>query len=149
VHPLLRTEVVLRLDPLEQERDAATEREHTARFEAEAQVQALTLAREALAEQQAQLRLITDAVPALIALVGKDLVYRFANETYRTWFARPPETVVGHTLLEVMGPLGYATVREHVERALGGADVQYEAMMPYPTGIRRVRTQLMPLRTRS
>jgi PAS domain S-box-containing protein len=140
---------VLRLDPLEQERDAATEREHTARLEAEAQVQALTLAREALAEQQAQLRLITDAVPALIALVGKDLVYRFANEAYRTWFARPPETVVGHTLLEVMGPFGYANVREHVERALGGADVQYEAMMPYPTGTRRVRTQLIPLRTRS
>jgi PAS domain S-box-containing protein len=140
---------VLRLDPLEQVRDAATEREHTARLEAEAQVQALTVAREALAEQQAQLRLITDAVPALIALVGKDLVYRFANETYRTWFARAPETLVGHTLLEVMGPLGYAKVREHVVRALGGADVQYEAVMPYPTGTRRVRTQLMPLRTRS
>ena len=133
----------------EWQRDAAATREHAARLEAEAQVRELTLAREALAEQRGQLQLITDAVPALIALVGKDLVYRFANETYRTWFARSPDTLIGHSLPEVMGPLGYETVREHVERALGGADVKYELVMPYPTGSRRVRTQLMPLRTRS
>ena len=47
-----------------------------------------------------------------------------------------------------MGPDGYQTVREHVERALGGAEVKYELWMPYPTGVRRVH-QLMPLRTRS
>ena len=131
------------------ERDAAAAREHAARLDAEAQVRELTQAREALVEQQARLQVITDAVPALIALVGKDLRYRFANETYRSWFARPPEEVIGHTLLEVMGTKGYETVREHVERALGGAEVKYELSMPYPTGVRRVRTQLMPLRTRS
>ncbi|HEY1334745.1 MAG TPA: PAS domain-containing sensor histidine kinase, partial [Myxococcaceae bacterium] len=100
-------------------------------------------------EQQGRLQIITDAVPALIALVGKDLRYRFANETYRTWFRRPPEEIIGRSLLEVMGRDGYETVREHVERALGGAEVKYELSMPYPTGVRRVRTQLMPLRTRS
>ena len=134
---------------VESQRDEAAEREHAARLEAEAQVRELTLAREALAEKQAQLQLITDAVPALIALVGKDLRYRFANETYRGWFGRPPESVIGRTLLEVMGPDGYGTVREHVERALGGADVKYEVLMPYPMGMRRVRSQLMPLRTRT
>jgi PAS domain S-box-containing protein len=133
----------------ESERDAAALREHAARLDAEAQVRALTQAREALAEQQGQLRVITDAVPALIALVGKDLRYRFANETYREWFARPLEEIVGHTLLEVMGPVGYETVREHVARALGGAEVKYELPMPYPSGVRRVRAQLVPLRTRS
>jgi PAS domain S-box-containing protein len=131
------------------ERDAAAAREHAVRLDAEAQVRALTQAREALAEQQSQLQVITNAVPALIALVGKDLRYRFANETYREWFARPPESLIGHTLLEVMGPHGYAAVREHVERALGGAEVKYELSMPYPTGVRRVRSQLMPLRTRT
>ena len=134
---------------VESQRDAADAREHRLRLEAEEQVRALTQAREALAEQRSQLKVITDAVPALIALVGKDLRYRFANEMYRTWFARPPEAVIGHTLLEVMGTKGYETVREHVERALGGAEVKYELAMPYPTGVRRVRTQLMPLRTRS
>ena len=105
--------------------------------------------REAQAEQQAQLQVITNAVPALIARVGKDLRYRFANETYREWFGRPPESLIGHTLLEVMGPNGYEAVREHVERALGGAEVKYELSMPYPTGVRRVRSQLVPLCTRS
>jgi len=133
----------------EVERDAAAAREHAARLDAEAKVSALTQARETLAEHQARMQIITDAVPALIALVGKDLRYRFANEVYRTWFGRPPEQIVGRTLLEVMGPDGYQTVREHVERALGGAEVKYELSMPYPTGVRRVRTQLMPLRTRS
>ena len=113
------------------------------------EVRELTGAREALDEQRAQLRVITDALPALIALVGKDLVYRFANETYRSWFGRAPEEVVGHSLLEVLGPAGFATVHEHVLRALGGAEVKYEVLMPYPMGARRVRTQLMPLRTRA
>ena len=133
----------------EAERDTAAARVHAARLDAEAQVRALTNAREALAEQQGQLRVITDAVPALIALVGRDLRYRFANETYRAWFGRPPEAIIGQSLLEVMGPNGFETVREHVERALGGAEVRYELWMPYPTGVRRVRSQLMPLRTRS
>jgi PAS domain S-box-containing protein len=133
----------------ESQRDEAAAREHAARLEAEAQVRELTLAREALAEKQAQIQVITDAVPALIALVGKDLRYRFANETYRGWFGRDPASVIGRTLVEVMGPQGYETVREHVEHALGGADVKYEVLMPYPMGVRRVRAQLMPLRTRT
>ena len=40
------------------------------------------------------MQIITDAVPALISLVGNDLRYRFANEIYRTWFGRPPEQIV-------------------------------------------------------
>ena len=133
----------------EEQRDLAIAREHAALLESEAQVRELTRARETLDEQRAQLRVITDAVPALIALVGKDLVYRFANETYRSWFGRPPEEVVGHSVLEVIGPAGFAIVREHVQRALGGAEVKYEALIPYPTGARQVRAQLMPLQTRT
>ena len=133
----------------EEQRDLAIAREHAALLESEAQVRELTRARETLDEQRAQLRVITDAVPALIALVGKDLVYRFANETYRSWFGRPPEEVVGHSVLDVIGPAGFAIVREHVQRALGGAEVKYEALIPYPTGARQVRAQLMPLQTRT
>ena len=133
----------------EEQRDLAIAREHAALLESEAQVRELSRARETLDDQRAQLRVITDAVPALIALVGKDLVYRFANETYRSWFGRPPEEVVGHSVLEVIGQAGFAVVREHVQRALGGAEVKYEALIPYPTGARQVRAQLMPLQTRT
>ena len=125
----------------EEQRDLAIAREHAALLESEAQVRELSRARETLDDQRAQLRVITDAVPALIALVGKDLVYRFANETYRSWFGRPPEEVVGHSVLEVIGPAGFAIVREHVQRALGGAEVKYEALIPYPTGARQVRSR--------
>ena len=105
--------------------DAAATREHAARLEAEAQVRELTLAREAMAEQRAQLRLITDAVPGSSPWWAR--TSSTASSTRPTAPGSPgsPETLIGHSLPEVMGPSEYETVREHVERALGGADVKY------------------------
>ncbi|MGE5376535.1 MAG: hypothetical protein ACM3XO_15865, partial [Bacteroidota bacterium] len=41
-----------------------------------------------LREDQKRLRLITDAIPALIAYMDSDRVYRFSNQAYEDWFGQ-------------------------------------------------------------
>jgi diguanylate cyclase (GGDEF)-like protein/PAS domain S-box-containing protein len=88
----------------------------------------------ALRESEAQLRLITDSVPALIAYVDAERRYRFANRAYQEWFGRRPEHVVGRHLREVMGEVAYRRILPHVERALAGQRASFETQVPYKLG---------------
>lgn len=45
---------------------------------------------QALRRSEQRLREITDAIPAAIAYVDKDRIYRYANKGYAGWFGGPP-----------------------------------------------------------
>ena len=60
------------------------------------------------AAREAELRLIADVLPMLVALVDRDLVYRFANRQYEHWLGIKPEDVVGRSIPAVVGPEGMA-----------------------------------------
>ncbi|MBV9243126.1 MAG: PAS domain S-box protein, partial [Acidobacteria bacterium] len=83
-----------------------------------------------------QLRLVTDAMPALISYVDKHQRYRFANQTYNEWFGVAPEEVVGKPVREVFGEQIYAVVQQYVRKVLGGEDVAFETEIQYP-GVKR------------
>ncbi len=85
-----------------------------------------------------ELRLITDALPVLIAFVDAGHVYRFANDAYRDWFFVPPGEVVGRDVRQLLGPTGYAVRREFIDRALGGEPVTFETDWPLRDGRHRV-----------
>lgn len=87
-----------------------------------------------LAEREAQLRLVTDAVPALISSIDATHRYRFVNRAYETWFGLDRRQLVGRELREVLGPAAYEAVRPHLEQALRGEQVTYEAHVPYRAG---------------
>jgi PAS domain S-box-containing protein len=93
--------------------------------------------REALAESEAELRLIADALPVLIGFVDRDQVYRFANRAYEDWLGKRPEDVVGRCIADVVGP-GIFSERQHaVQRAMAGETVRFEAVWPHLDGRRR------------
>jgi len=50
------------------------------------QMRALADGRAALERSEAELRLVADAMPVLIAFIDRDLHYRFANKAYEAWF---------------------------------------------------------------
>ncbi|MGH8806619.1 MAG: PAS-domain containing protein, partial [Noviherbaspirillum sp.] len=79
------------------------------------------------------LRLITDAIPALIAYIDKDEIYRFANRGYVEWFRRTKDDFVGRKVAEVLGPSMYADVAPYIHRALDGERVSYEVRRPVTT----------------
>ena len=87
-----------------------------------------------LAAREAELRLIADAMPVLIAFIDRAFTYRFANAAYETWFGRRPEQVVGRTIAELLGTAEFEARRPFIEQALAGADIHLERSWPHPDG---------------
>ena len=76
-----------------------------------------------------QLRDITDNLPALVAYIDLGHQYRFANEKYREWLGRDPFSMVGRHLAEVQGEEHYQSVKESLDKALGGERAQWNRTM--------------------
>ena len=98
-----------------------------------------------LRRSEAQMRLITDSIPALIAYFDRDGVYRYINRGYHDWFGLDTANPGAASAMQTPGAAGDARVRSNVARALAGAAVTYE----YETALvggRRVdaRTTLIP-----
>ncbi len=81
---------------------------------------------QALRDSEAQLRQVTDAVPALIAYVDKNQRFQFHNKAYEEAFGLSYEQVHDKTMLEIIGPAAYDNARAHVLEALSGYAVRYE-----------------------
>ncbi len=84
------------------------------------------------AEQQ--LRLVTDATPALISYIDPATRYRFVNQQYQVWFGHPKEHYLGRTMAEVLGTTTFERVRPYFERALQGETSTFEVEAPYTSG---------------
>ncbi|MBI3146540.1 MAG: PAS-domain containing protein [Pseudogulbenkiania sp.] len=86
----------------------------------------------ALRESEAKMRLITDALPALIAYVDSQQIYRFTNKAYENWFGVPQSEIDGHSMREVLGSRLFDGRRHYVERALSGKASVFEMRLPAP-----------------
>lgn len=78
---------------------------------------------------QHHLRTLTDNIPALVADVGRDLRYRFANQAYQEWFGADPATLVGSTLESLYGAEALRSWQPELARVLQGERVQFERSM--------------------
>lgn len=96
-------------------------------------------------EPSALLRLVTDALPVLVAYVDADQRYRLTNGTYREWLGLSTRETVGHGIREVLGEDAYAAILPYVRRALAGERVTYESSVTYRNGGRRdIRASYVP-----
>lgn len=89
---------------------------------------------QALRAGREQLRLITDAVPALISYIDDEYRYGLVNQTYQRWFGRTPEQIRGRHVREVLGEAAWQKVQPYMARALAGEQVSYEQELPYAGG---------------
>ncbi|MCC8469178.1 PAS domain-containing sensor histidine kinase [Xanthomonas phaseoli] len=101
------------------------------------QLAQLAESRAALAQSEAELRRVTDALPVLIAFIDKNLVYRFANRSYEDWIGVPPANVIGRPLVDVVGPAVVEQRRAWIEAALAGQTLTIETSWPHADGRRR------------
>ncbi|MFN6569318.1 ATP-binding protein [Dendronalium sp. ChiSLP03b] len=94
-------------------------------------------AEEALRRSEEQLRLITNALPVLIAYVDKQQRYRFNNQAYEDWLEQSLSEIHGCHLQDVWGEDCYQRMQSHVEAALSGYVVTYENEIALRNGISR------------
>ena len=92
---------------------------------------------EALRDSEQRIRLVTDAVPALIAYVDAEQRFRFVNRAYEDWFNRTREEIEGQHMWAALGDAYYEVRKPYVERALAGEDVTFELELPGDNGAPR------------
>jgi PAS domain S-box-containing protein len=84
-----------------------------------------------LREDENNLRLVTDAIPALISYMDSDRIYRFSNQAYEDWFGSRAD---GRKMDEFLGRPAYQSIAGYVEEVLSGRMVHYQAEVPYGDG---------------
>lgn len=109
--------------------------------------QALERARlyDAERRNEAQMRLITDSLPVLIAYVDQEERYQFNNHAYERWFGYSPDSIRGKKVREVIGDQAYQIVEAYMRKALTGETAHYEEQLAYRAGgIREVEGVYVP-----
>ena len=94
----------------------AQERRHLRRVENE------------LRDSHQRLRLITDALPALIAYMDREHRYRFANQAYLEWHGVAPETLIGTHARDLIGEQAFAALHDPLQQVLAGQRVSFETV---------------------
>ncbi|MDM8528520.1 PAS domain-containing protein [Anaerolineales bacterium HSG24] len=85
---------------------------------------------EALLDTMERIRLITNAVPALISYVDSEQRYQFANKQYEIWYGMPTSEIEGMHIKEFAGQATYEQIQESIELALWGEEVNFETILP-------------------
>ena len=88
----------------------------------------------ALRHSEAQLRLITNNLPVLIAYVDRHQCYQFNNEVYEHWLGKCPHSIAGKPMAAVVGQAHYQRIHGHIATALAGEAVSYESELTFKDG---------------
>ena len=80
---------------------------------------------------EAHLRSVINSVPALIAYVDARRLYVYVNQQYHQRFAPQYDSIIGRSVLDVLGPVRYAVVSPLIDRVLQGQPQSYD-WEPFP-----------------
>jgi len=87
-------------------------------------------ARNALQVQTATLQSVTEALPAMVAVVGADGRYRFVNSAFARSAGLERSQLLGRLVSDVIEPAEYAMRAPWIARALAGENVSFETSDP-------------------
>lgn len=88
---------------------------------------------------------LVDAIPILVSYIDRERRYQEVNAAYEDWFDVKAGDIRGKFVWEVVGEAAYETIRPHLDAAISGEEVSYEADIPYRKGGQRtVLAQYQP-----
>ena len=82
-----------------------------------------------LRRHEHQMRLVVDALPALVAYVDTHHRYRFNNYAYERWYGLPYQQIRGRQVSDIVSLSVYRKMLPYLEQALVGETVSYETEM--------------------
>ena len=99
----------------------------------------------ALRASEAELRLLTDNVPAMILYVDRQMNCIYANQRYADFFNLKLSQITGKPLREIVGLEAYPALAVHFAAALQGQPVSYQRMVHLQSGEQRwLEVKLVP-----
>jgi PAS domain S-box-containing protein len=90
-----------------------------------------------------QLRVITNALPILVAYVDRERCYRFVSQRFDTWFGLSGRDLLGRTMSDLPAAVA-AALDEHADQALAGQTVTFESWVETAAGRRSLRGTYVP-----
>jgi len=84
----------------------------------------------ALLESEQQLRLITDALPVLIAHIDNEQRYLFNNKVHHQWFSLNDNEITGTHIKDIFGEQAYKILQPFITSALNGEQITCELQLP-------------------
>ena len=102
--------------------------------------------RRLLLREQATLRSVTEALPAIVSAVDGDMRYRFVNSAFERWYGLPRDQILGRRASQVMAPADHENSLAWAHRALAGETVQFERHCPQRPGAPHLSVTYVPLR---
>ncbi|HEY9847107.1 MAG TPA: PAS domain-containing protein, partial [Candidatus Caenarcaniphilales bacterium] len=106
--------------------------------------EALQHSEAALRHREQELRLIADALPALVGYVNANRCYQFINRTYEVWFNRSRNEILGNPVRQLLGEAVYQRIEPYINQVFQGQTVSLEAEIPFPLGKRYISATLIP-----
>ncbi|WP_199349843.1 PAS domain-containing protein [Nostoc flagelliforme] len=94
--------------------------------------------------REQELRLITDALPALISYVDANRCYQFINHTHEVWFSRNRNEILGKSVHELLGETVYQRFEPSINQVFKGQTVTLEAEIPSSLGRHCINATLIP-----
>ncbi|UBF28833.1 AAA family ATPase [Kovacikia minuta CCNUW1] len=94
--------------------------------------------------REQELRLIADALPALISYVDRNRCYQFINRTYEVWFNRSRDEILGNPVHQLLGEVVYQRIEPYIDQVFAGQTIPLEAEIPFPIGKRYISAILIP-----
>jgi PAS domain S-box-containing protein len=82
-------------------------------------------------------RRLVDHVPSMLAYWDRDLNCRFANRAYEHWFGVNPDSLIGTSIRDLLGPELFALNEPYIRGALRGEVQEFERVVPGPGGVKR------------
>lgn len=110
--------------------------------ELQATITALEEAQRQLTASEARMRLTTEMMPAHIAHVGPDRRYTYSNRRLGAIIPGLRSGIVGLSVEEVLGPDGYARIRDRLDEAFAGTASVFE--FTHEASSRRIRAAFTP-----
>ncbi len=136
--------VSLTISPVRDETGAIIGASHIAR-----DITARKRAEEETRAAKEQLQVVTDNMAAAVTRCSRDLRYVWVSGGYASWFGRPADHIIGHTIREVVGDLGFEEIRPYIEQVLSGKRVEYTTEVHFTgPGNRWIQAVYMPTYSR-
>ena len=125
------------LENLEERVEARTAQLQAANHHLEQEIHERKQAEFALRQSEEQLRLITNALPVLIAYVDRKQRYQFNNQAYQDWLGQSLDKIQNRHLKQIWGKTVYEFIQPYIEKALSGDIVTYENEVTFADGAKR------------
>lgn len=113
-------------DALRRQTEQITDLNATLEARIAARTEELSLANERAQVAVEFVRVLTDQLPGMVAYWDAQLRCRFANQSYREWFGKSTDEIIGARLRDVLGEGLYAKNEPYILGALGGEPQQFE-----------------------